>query len=186
MDDQTIIELLFQRDEAGLEETKRKYGNLCISIVQNILSNREDCDECINEAYYRIWNSIPPMRPDNLKAYLCQVARRTALDRYRFLHRKKRSAINVDLCIAELDSNKHESSDEESVVDSLLITSVINRFLESLKPAERIVFMQRYWLFENLKTISRQTGIKENTIKTMLRRLRQQLQQMLIEEGINR
>nr|WP_256379867.1 sigma factor [Desulfitobacterium sp. PCE1] len=42
--------------------TSKKYGRFSKSIAYHILSNHEDADECINDAYLGVWNAIPPQR----------------------------------------------------------------------------------------------------------------------------
>ena len=63
MDDLRIIELYFNRDEQAIKETDTKYGKLCHSIAYNILNNHEDSEECVNDTYVSVWNTIPPTRP---------------------------------------------------------------------------------------------------------------------------
>ena len=75
MDDASIIELFRQRDETAISEIKQKYDRICFYIAGNILSQREDVEECVNSAYYEIWNSIPPNIPKDLKNYLCCIVR---------------------------------------------------------------------------------------------------------------
>lgn len=70
MDDLKIIELYFERNEQAIKETDIKYGKLCHSISFNILKNREDSEECVNDTYAGIWNAIPPTRPNNLMAFI--------------------------------------------------------------------------------------------------------------------
>ena len=65
MDDLTIIELYFARNEKAIEETDKKYGKLCFSVANNILFNDEDSEECVNDTYLSVWNKIPPTRPNN-------------------------------------------------------------------------------------------------------------------------
>ena len=66
MEDNYIIELYFQRSEDALKETQMKYGNYLYSIAHNILRNHEDTEECVNDAYQKAWESIPPQRPSGL------------------------------------------------------------------------------------------------------------------------
>lgn len=47
MEDAAIIALYWSRDEAAIAETDRKYGPYCRAIAQNILTIREDAEECI-------------------------------------------------------------------------------------------------------------------------------------------
>lgn len=52
MDDQTLIDLYWARDEKAIGETSSKYGKLCRYIANNILKNAEDCEECLNDTYF--------------------------------------------------------------------------------------------------------------------------------------
>jgi len=57
MDDLTIIELYFARNEKAIEETDKKYGKLCFGVANNILFNDEDSEECVNDTYLS-WTGI--------------------------------------------------------------------------------------------------------------------------------
>lgn len=60
MDDLTIIEMYFSRNEKAIEETDKKYGKLCFGIAKNILASDEDSEECVSDTYLNTWNAIPP------------------------------------------------------------------------------------------------------------------------------
>lgn len=51
MDDEKIIELFFQRSEQGIRELDHKYGKICHKLSYNIVNNRQDAEECVNDAY---------------------------------------------------------------------------------------------------------------------------------------
>ena len=78
MDDSKIVEMYFSRNEKAIEETSAKYGRLCYFIAYNILKNESDSDECVNDTYLRLWNSIPPNKPENLGAYTAKITRNTS------------------------------------------------------------------------------------------------------------
>ena len=84
LSDDTIIELFWERDERAISETDLKYGNYLFAIAFNILKNREDGEECLNDTYLGAWNAIPPERPGSLGAWLSAVTRRLALSRYQY------------------------------------------------------------------------------------------------------
>ena len=79
MDDKEIIELYNNRDEKAIEETSTKYGNFCYTIAYNILSDKEDSEECLNDTWLGVWNSIPPTQPKSLKYYLAGIVRNLSL-----------------------------------------------------------------------------------------------------------
>lgn len=58
--DEKIIELFFERSEQGIRELDIKYGKVCHKLSYNIVSNRQDVEECVNDAYLGAWNAIPP------------------------------------------------------------------------------------------------------------------------------
>lgn len=63
MDDVQLIELFFARDEQAIKETDKKYGKLCFRVADNLLRNKEDAEECVNDTYLVEWNKIPPIHP---------------------------------------------------------------------------------------------------------------------------
>ena len=80
MEDEKIIALFWSRFEQAIEETAAKYGRLCRKIAGNILENEQDTEECLNDTYLGVWNSIPPARPAVLRAYVCRIARNLAVN----------------------------------------------------------------------------------------------------------
>lgn len=60
MDDRQIIELYNERSEAAIWSTADKYGKYCHYIAYNILYNEQDSEECVNDTWFRAWNTIPP------------------------------------------------------------------------------------------------------------------------------
>ena len=91
MEDFQIIALYFARSSAAIDETHKKYGRLCYSVADSVLHCKEDTEECINDAYMAVWNTIPPDRPDHLSAFLCKIVRNLALKKYGQSHAKKRN-----------------------------------------------------------------------------------------------
>lgn len=114
MDDKQILDLYWERSEAAISETSKKYGKYCRYIASNILHNDEDSEECVNDTYLRAWNSIPPNRPSVLKTFLGKITRNLSLDRYELLNAKKRNGGQMSLifdeiqeCIPSLDSTEN-------------------------------------------------------------------------------
>lgn len=69
MDDTKIVQLYWDRNERAIPATADKYGRYCTSIAKNILGNREDAEECVNDTYLNAWNAMPPHRPSILTAF---------------------------------------------------------------------------------------------------------------------
>ena len=81
MDDTQIIDLFFSRSENAIKATESKYGQYCKTIAYNILRDINDSEECVNDTYLQTWNSIPPIRPNNFKAFLARITRNLSLNK---------------------------------------------------------------------------------------------------------
>ena len=183
MDDKSIVDLFFQRNENALKAVEEKYSRYCNYIASNILPLKEDCEECVNDAYLRLWNSIPPNKPDNLKSYLGTVTRNLALDIHDRNTAQKRK--NDTCLVYEELAECLTATNGSQLTDDLAIKNALNKFLGSLNQQKRIVFMQRYWYLSSVKEIAENNGLNESNVKIMLMRLREQLKKFLEKEGIN-
>ena len=184
MEDSQIVELYWQRNEAAISETERKYGRFCFSIANNILQNREDARECVNDTYLGAWNAMPPHRPMNLATFLGKITRRLSLKKWRSSSAGKRGGGAFALSIDELEEciPSGQSIDESLALDEL--TEILNAFLEALPSAERRVFLRRYWYFDSIRDISVRFGFGESKVKMMLKRTREKLLVRLQKEDI--
>ena len=79
MKDEEIVELFWNRSEESVQELARKYEKYCYYIAYSILHNHEDAQECVNDAYYHTWDSIPPQKPNKLSTYVGKLTRNLAL-----------------------------------------------------------------------------------------------------------
>ena len=82
LDDRKIIELFFERSEQAIIELSNKYGSVCTKVAYNILNNRQDAEECVNDAYLGTWNTIPPQNPNPLLSYVSRIVRNLAIKKY--------------------------------------------------------------------------------------------------------
>jgi len=178
MEDKKIIELYNFRSEDAVTETKNKYGKLISFVISKILRNSSDIEECENDTYLGVWNTIPPKQPDNLKAYVLKIARYQALKKYEYLHAAKR---DVDKCIPyEELSNYLEQKNLKEREDSEL-KEIMGDFLAALPNAQRQVFLLRYWYFMSVKEISKRCNMSKSKVETILFRVRRKLKDYLKE-----
>ena len=180
MNDEKIIGLFLQRDEQAISELKQKYNSLCIYIAGNILSQREDAEECVNSAYYDIWKNIPPDKPDDLKTYLCRIVKNKAIDKLKYNSAVKRnSKLNVSLdelaeCIPDRDNAE---------MSAKRLGELISIFLRTQDEKHRKIFVRRYWYGDSLSKIAEYFEMNEKTVATYLFRTRKKLKDFLRKEG---
>lgn len=97
-----IIGQFFARDEAALTSVQSEYGAYCSTIARNILWDKEDVEECLNDTWLKAWNTIPPKRPQSLLAYLGRVTRNGALNMVRDQNRQKRAGDQYTTSLDEI------------------------------------------------------------------------------------
>lgn len=184
LSDDTIIELFWERDERAISETDLKYGNYLFAIAFNILKNREDGEECLNDTYLKTWNAIPPAKPQVLRAFLAKIARTTALDRYDERNRQKR--IPAELC--ESLSADFETfltdTDLEKELEAKEIGRIISAYLDSVSDKKLYAFMSRYFFVMPLEEIARRMGCSLSWVNKTLASMKKELRARLEKEGI--
>lgn len=183
MTDERIIELFFARSERGIEELDTKYGATCHRVAQNILGNKEDAEECVNDAYLGVWNSIPPKKPSLLSAFLFKILRNLSITRYHANTAQKRNSF-YDIALDELEETISTEESIEKECSQKELTNAIEGFLDTLARENRVIFVRRYWFSESYTEIAKRTGLTEKNISVRLTRIREKMKEYLSERGI--
>ena len=183
MEDEKIVDLYWNRDEAAIYESDRKYGRYLAKIAVNVLGDLEDGRESVNDAYYAAWNSIPPHRPSVLSTYLGKLTRRIAIDILRKRTRDKRGGTEYALSLNELEGTLSAGNTTEEAMDEKLLGEAISAFLRTLSPEARNTFIGRYYFMDPLSEVARYCGMSESKAKSMLHRTRLKLRAYLLREG---
>lgn len=183
MDDKSIVDLYFCRDENAISQTDKKYGRYCYSIAYNILTSKEDAEECVNDTYMTAWKAIPPRRPSVLSTFLGKITRHISIDRWRERTAYKRGRGEITLALEELEDCVAGMQDVEMEYERKEIVMIYKKFLDALPTTERRVFLCRYWYVESIATIADKFGYSQSKIKTMLHRTRAKLRKQFAKEG---
>ncbi len=184
MEDEKIIDLYWDRDQSAIVKTEEKYGSYCHRIAWNILYNKEDSEECVNDTWMRAWNSMPTERPNILSAFLGAITRNLSLDRYRRQHAKKRGEGEVAFVFDELQDCLTIDGPEQQI-DANLLVDALNHFLEKMEKENRIIFVRRYWYMDSIEAIAKRFSISESKVKSSLFRSRNKLRDYLQQEGFS-
>ncbi len=183
MDDKHILELFGQRDEAALHEVGQTYRALCMTVAYNILGNRQDAEECFNDALLRIWNAIPPAAPESIGAYLLTAVRNAARNRLERANAEKRGGGAVAEALEELEGCLPGAHGEQ-MLDSLVLREAINRFLGTLSPGARSVFLRRYWMCLTVEEVAAESGKSVGSVQMSLARTKRKLKAFLRKEEL--
>ena len=182
MEDSCIIELFFARMEQAIAELANKYGGLCRSIAYNILQSWQDAEECENDTYLRVWDTVPPVRPNSLRAYVSRIMRNLSLDRVRYYTRQKRSAA-YDALLSELDECIPDRQDVAQAADDT-VAQAVEAYLRTLDARTRVLFVRRYFHMESVESLAQRYGLKASSVSTRLTRTRARLREWLEREGV--
>ena len=160
IDDEKIIELLFERSEQGIRELDMKYGKICHSLSYNIVNSRRDAEECVNDAYLGAWNAIPPTRPEPLLSYIVKIVRNVSLKIYYCKEAAKRNS-TYTVAMQEIEACIADQKTVEDEVEARELARIIESFLDTLTTKERIIFMRRYAYIDTYVDIAKRMRISE-------------------------
>ena len=183
MNDERIIELFFERSEQAIKELDNKYGRVCHKVSYNILNDRQDAEECVNDAYLGAWEAIPPAKPDRLLAFICKIVRNVSLKRYEQNTAAKRNS-KYDVALQELEDCLASATTVEEEIEERELTEIIESFLGSLSKENRVIFLRRYWFSDTYADIAKQVGLTEKNVSVRLTRIRKELRAYLLEREV--
>ena len=184
MEDRDIVELYWRRDERALAETASRLDDYCLSIARSVLGDGEDARECVNDAYLAAWNAIPPHRPENLAPFVGKLTRRIAVNALEKRDAVKRGGGQGEVVLEELAECLPSGESVESRVESAELERALRRFVGTLPPQTRQIFVCRYWYMDPLADICQRFGWSESRVKTQLYRARKKLRHYLEKEEL--
>lgn len=161
-----------------------KYGKMLLHLAGNILGNRLDAEECVNDALLTAWDSALPQRPELLLPWLCSTVRNIAMNRYRSNSALKRGGGGFDLPLDELGDVADFQSAPEGLLDLSELTRALNCFLRRLSPRDRALLMGRYYAGEPYSHMARRLGMTEESCQVRVSHLRKKLKSYLKKEGL--
>ena len=183
MDDDKIVELYWERDEKAIEETDFKYKKYLFSIAYNVVYDRLDCEECLNDTYLGAWNAIPPTKPSVLKAFLTTITRRIAIKRYHSNLKQSVIPSEMTVSLSELEDFVVGDGDVDSEFDAKRLGHVISDFVRSLSERRQFIFMSRYYLADPIDMIASDLSLSRSMVNKELAAIRSALKEKLESEG---
>lgn len=200
--DKDIIALFDSRDERAITELDRKFGNYCRTIAVRVLNNDHDAEECVNDAYLKVWNSIPPAIPEKLDNYLAEIVRNTATDRRRRDLAQRRDPEGGFVSAESIAPGSGPVTDPWTdplglgkgsagamIADGIdpdgsRVLRLMEEYLWSLKPKKRKIFFARFYYERPIEDIARIMDVPKGTVLSNLKRTRDGLKRFLESKGI--
>lgn len=181
--DGQIIELYFLRDESAIKLTDEVYGAMLYRIAYNILHDDLDSEECKNDTYLGVWNAIPPERPRVFPAFITQIMKRIAINRYKEKNAKKRVPSEFTESIDEL-ANSLESRDGEEY-KARELGKLISDYVYSLPERRQFIFVGRYYMARTPQSLADELSVGIATVYRELEKIREGLREHLERNGVH-
>lgn len=183
MEDDKIIGLFFERSEQAIRELNIKYGKVCNKLSYNIVNDRQDAEECVNDAYLGAWNAIPPAQPNPLLSYICKIVRNISLNLYYKKAAAKRNSAYT-IAMEEIENCIATPNTVEADIEVKELAHIIEDYLDTLTVENRVIFMRRYWFSDSYRDIAERVGLTEKSISVRLTRIRKKMKEYLIEREV--
>ena len=183
--DEKIIEMYWRREERAIKETDIKYGQFLFGIAYNILNDRLDSEECQSSTYLEVWNAIPPTRPVVFPAFIAQIMRRVAINRYKEKTRKKRIPSELTVSLEECESILASNDSVNGEYEAERIGMLINEYLNGLTKRQRYIFVGRFYIAESVESIADDLAVTTSTVYRELVKIKMGLKHHLEKNEVH-
>lgn len=182
--DEQIIDMYWNREEQAIQETDRKYGNYLFTIAYNIVYDSCDCEECKNDTYLRVWNAIPPTRPNVFQAFITTVMRNIAINCYKEKISKKHIPSELTVSMEDINGIMHGGTSVEAVYEAAQIGKLINDFVRTLSIRQQHIFIDRFYLAESVEKTAKDLSISVPTVYRHINKIKRDLKLYLERNGV--
>jgi RNA polymerase sigma-70 factor (ECF subfamily) len=181
-----LVQLCLKGDDAAWARLVKEYKGLIYSICHLSCISEQDADDLAQEAFIRIWMSLPSYNPERggLRSWIASLTRNLRIDRFR---RSRQQSVtdsmdegweiagSTPMAMQIIDGRPtpHESTFSNEVA------AIVNRETSKISPVMRdVVTLCMVHEFDN-REIARQLRIPEGTVKSRINRGRAQLVSLL-------
>jgi RNA polymerase sigma-70 factor, ECF subfamily len=181
--DQTLMQLIHQKNRMALDEIYDRYVNLIYSFALKLTNgDQEATKDIVQQVFLRIWTTTShyDSKKGPLANWLMTVTRNISID---YVRKERNYKQNIDLQKFhdhQADANAH---DVLQLVTKSMMTKEIRRAQNQLTEAQRRLITLLYWEGYTLKEIAEMENEPIGTIKN---RLHQSLKKLhyLLTDGI--
>ena len=134
-------------------------------VVVKIVHNEEAAQECLQEAFIKIWNKVETYDPEKGKpiTWLAAIARNQAID----CIRKKKLLVEDGF---EIDSLSSDQAQEDETIEHSEEVLKLEECISQLQQNSRDAVFMAYYNEMTYENISKAVGFPVNTVKTWVRR----------------
>ncbi len=172
MEDQVLVARAQRGDKQAFAQIVEAYQTPVYNLAYRMLGNANDAEDAAQETFLRAYAQLRHVHADQKFAtWLLSIDAHYCIDRLR----RRRF---LWLSLEDTALNETLVSDSPEPGDELLrheSQQEIERLLEHLSPASRLVVVLRYWHAQSIEEIAKTTGDSVSVVKVRLFRARQSL-----------
>lgn len=170
--DEELMNRLQEDRESGITWIMEQYAGILWTVCSRRLENPEDVKECVNDVFaefcldYRKFDK----KKGDLKSYLCKIADRRAIDKYRENVRQ----LKKEEALAQRSSERWEA--KETIYD----VETLEAALDSLAPIDSQILRMKYYNGLSYKEIASQIQLDYEIVKKRSQRSKKKLLKILL------
>lgn len=176
-DDAELVRRARARDETAIRAIIRANNQRLYRLVRGLLHDDGEAEDVVQEAYVRAFSSLDGFRGESsLSTWLSRIALNEALGRRRG---KGAASLRRTVTVDAATGGRvipfplvDPSADPEKVMAQREIQHVVERAVDALPSAFRVVFMARVIEGLTVEETAELLGLKPETVKTRLHRAR--------------
>ncbi|MGN1267018.1 MAG: RNA polymerase sigma factor, partial [Dorea sp.] len=156
--DEKILEALAQDPEEGAKLLVEKYFSIIRSTCAKKLKNKEDIQECVNDVFAEFCLNYTQYDngKSNLKNYLCTIAKRRAIDRYRQNCRNEKLEEEIQ------KRYKDDLTDKENQAKNI---EQLEEALVQLEPLDQQIIKKHYYEGQTYGEIAKELDMNYENVK---------------------
>lgn len=178
MDNIRLAKRLKKHDEKALEEIIARFTPLVASIIHNISNSRlsiSDIEEAVADTFISLWNNAESFQSENLKGYLCSIAKNKAKNKLRDL--KSIQLVDIEDTVILDDFSVSEDIENKEV------NAELYNAINEIKEPDREIIIRHYYYYQSVYKIAEIMNINAETVKSKIRRARVKLKEYLEERS---
>lgn len=172
LEEQWLVEHAQRGDQNAFAQLVEKYQTPVYNLAYRMLGNANDAEDAAQETFLRAYAQMKKFHGDQKFAtWLLSIDAHHCIDR---LRRRKFQWLSLeDDGLSEILMSTAPEPDDEALRHE--DQREVERLLERLSPASRLVVVLRYWYDQSMEDIARTTGDSVSAVKVKLHRARQVL-----------
>ncbi len=181
MNDESIVKLLSSDPDRGMKKLIEKYGGLVNAVVSGRLRGSaftvQDVEDCASETFFEFWRGLEkaPCSGDDLRARLCVIAKRNAIDRLRRWYRAPDTLSSDDGSSPELRAEYSLEGDFETKEQRLELINAV----KALGSPDSEIIIRKFLLGQSSKETAEATGLSVSNVDTRTHRALEKLKKEL-------